>query len=31
MTRQEVCSFQKKAGLVQDGIVGPKTWRALFG
>ena len=24
-------AIQKKAGLVQDGIVGPQTWYATFG
>lgn len=28
-TRSHVLAFQREAGLVQDGIVGPKTWRAL--
>ena len=29
-TRTAVIAFQHKNGLVEDGIVGPKTWRALF-
>jgi len=29
-TRSAVQSFQRKKGLVADGIVGPKTWRALL-
>ncbi|MBE3556047.1 MAG: SafA/ExsA family spore coat assembly protein [Firmicutes bacterium] len=29
-TQQAVLAFQGDHGLVQDGIVGPKTWAALF-
>lgn len=31
ITRNGVIRFQAKKGLAQDGIVGPKTWDALFG
>lgn len=31
MTEQAVKAFQKDAGLVTDGLVGPNTWRVLFG
>ncbi|MFQ5574994.1 MAG: N-acetylmuramoyl-L-alanine amidase [Terriglobia bacterium] len=30
-TRQAVVQFQKAAALVEDGVVGPKTWPQLFG
>lgn len=30
-TRTAVIAFQKKAGLVQDGICGPMTWATLLG
>lgn len=30
-TREAVESFQRTQGLTVDGIVGPKTWAALFG
>jgi hypothetical protein len=29
VTLQAVLAFQRRAGLLTDGIVGPKTWRAL--
>lgn len=29
-TRRAVIEFQRSAGLVQDGVVGPLTWQALF-
>ena len=29
-TNHWVCDFQRKHGLVDDGIVGPKTWKAIF-
>ena len=29
LTRAAVLAFQKSKGLVQDGIVGRKTWTAL--
>lgn len=29
-TRQAVIDFQRKNGLTDDGIVGPKTWTALY-
>ena len=29
-TKNAVISFQKKNGLVADGIVGPLTWKALY-
>jgi peptidoglycan hydrolase-like protein with peptidoglycan-binding domain len=29
-TKNAVIAFQKSKGLVQDGIVGPKTWAALL-
>jgi len=31
MTHRAVLAFQGSRGLVQDGIVGPKTWAALYG
>lgn len=31
ITERVVKSFQRRRGLVDDGVVGPKTWRALFG
>ena len=30
-TKAAVMAFQKAKGLVQDGIVGPKTWSKLLG
>lgn len=30
-TQSKVIAFQKSKGLVADGIVGAKTWKALFG
>ena len=30
-TQSSVIAFQKKNGLVADGIVGAKTWKAMFG
>ena len=30
-TQNAVIAFQKKAGLVQDGICGPMTWATLLG
>ena len=29
-TRQSVMAFQRAAGLTPDGIVGPRTWQALY-
>lgn len=29
-TNHWVCDFQRKHGLTPDGIVGPKTWKAIF-
>lgn len=29
-TQKAVIDFQKRAGLIPDGIVGEKTWKALF-
>lgn len=29
-TNHWVCDFQRKHGLTADGIVGPKTWKAIF-
>jgi cell wall-associated NlpC family hydrolase len=31
LTEDAVAKFQRAAGLVADGIVGPKTWKALLG
>ncbi len=31
LTLSAVYAFQKKSGLAVDGIVGPKTWKALLG
>ena len=31
ITDRVVRGFQRRKGLADDGIVGPKTWRALFG
>jgi peptidoglycan hydrolase-like protein with peptidoglycan-binding domain len=31
VTRRFVIAFQRKDGLLVDGIVGPQTWGALFG
>ena len=30
-TQAATLAFQKKHGLTADGVVGPKTWRALLG
>lgn len=30
-THAAVLAFQKESGLQQDGVVGPRTWNALFG
>ena len=30
-TKQAVIKYQKRLGLLQDGIVGPKTWKKILG